>query len=100
MKHQNINKIKKKRSNLEKVCTIKINKSNLVKGIYDLMLIKLIESKLNAENIKVFMKTNIILIKNEINRSYDRESRIAFTKRLNLLSYESKFKLKNIIKIL
>lgn len=100
MKHQNINKIKKKRNNSEKDCTVKINKSNLVKGIYDLMLIKLIESKLNVENIKVFMKTNIILIKNEINRSYDRESRITFTKWLNLLSCESKFKPKNIIQIL
>ena len=96
MKHQNINKIKKKRSNLEKVCTIKINKSNLVKGIYDLMLIKLIESKLNAENIKVFMKTNIILIKNEINRSYDRESRIAFTK-WYVKKYHGKYKYTKII---
>jgi len=96
MKHQNIDNIKKTKNNLEKKCTVKINKSNLIKGIYDLMLIKLIEGKLNMKNIKVFMKTNMILIKNEINRSYDRESRITFTK-WYVKKYHGKYKYTKII---
>ena len=76
MKKKTINKNKKDRNNKCKECTIKINKSNLVKGIYTSILENLIKSKLNVKNINIFMKTNIILIKNEIGRSYNRKSRI------------------------
>jgi len=80
MKTKIINKIKKDRNNKCKKCTVKINKSNLIKGIYNSILEKLIKSKLNVNIISLFMKTNIILVKNEIGRSYNRESRISFTK--------------------
>jgi hypothetical protein len=42
------------------------------------------------------MKTNIILIKNEIGRSYDRESRIPFTK-WYVKKYHGKYKYTKII---
>jgi len=46
--------------------------------------------------INIFMKTNIILVKNEINRSYDRESRIPFTK-WYVKKYHGKYKYTKII---
>ena len=60
------------------------------------MLEKLIKSKLNVNIISLFMKTNIILIKNEINRSYVRESRISFTK-WYVKKYHGKYKHTKII---
>ena len=96
MKTKNINKIKKDRNNKCKECTVKINKSNLVKGIYNSILEKLIKSKLNVNNITIFMKTNIILVKNEIGRSYNRESRISFTK-WYVKKYHGKYKYTKII---
>jgi hypothetical protein len=96
MKKKTINKNKKDRNNKCKECTIKINKSNLVKGIYTSILENLIKSKLNVKNINIFMKTNIILIKNEIGRSYDRESRIPFTK-WYVKKYHGKYKYTKII---
>ena len=96
MKKKTINKNKKDRNNKCKECTIKINKSNLVKGIYTSILENLIKSKLNVKNINIFMKTNIILIKNEIGRSYNRESRIPFTK-WYVKKYHGKYKYTKII---
>jgi hypothetical protein len=97
MKNKNINKIKKYRKNKNnKECTVIINKSNLVKGIYTSILENLIKSKLNVKNINIFMKTNIILIKNEIGRSYARESRISFTK-WYVKKYHGKYKYTKII---
>jgi len=97
MKSKTINKIKKCRKNKDsKECTVVLNKSNLVKGIYGSILKKLIEGKLNMDIINIFMKTNIILVKNEINRSYDRESRIPFTK-WYVKKYHGKYKYTKII---
>jgi len=96
MKTKTINKTKIDRNNKYKKCTVKINKSNLIKGIYNSILEKLIKSKLNVNNINLFMNTNIILIKNEIGRSYNRESRISFTK-WYVKKYHGKYKYTKII---
>jgi hypothetical protein len=96
MKTKTINKMKKDKNNKYKECTVKINKSNLIKGIYNSILESLIKSKLNVNNIGIFMKTNIIIIKNEIGRSYNRESRISFTK-WYVKKYHGKYKYTKII---
>ena len=98
MKKKTTNKNKKNRNNKCKECTIKINKSNLVKGIYTSTLEKLIKSKLNVKNINVFIKTNIILIKNEISRSYNRESRIP--KKIKIFFYFLRLEMKIIFSFL
>lgn len=77
IKNKNLNKKKINRNSKKiKECTIKINKSNLINGIYNSLLEHLIKGKLNKNKIDLFMKAYIILIKNETGRSYERESRI------------------------
>lgn len=75
-KKYTINKKNKKKVQ----CTCKINKSNLIRGINDSFLYDLIYSKINKCKVNNFINNYIVIIKNEINRSFPRNSKTPFTK--------------------
>ena len=61
-------------------CSIKINESLLMEGIYTNLLKNIINGNLTEDSLKLFMKIYIKLIKNENNRSFPRVSKIPFSK--------------------
>jgi hypothetical protein len=73
-KQHNVNKINEISSNT------KINKSNLMKGIYDTLLIDLLKGTLKQSTFDSFCKCYITLTNNEKNRSFPRNSKTPFTK--------------------
>ena len=58
----------------------KINKSNLVNGIFDILLNFIVNGKLTAEKLDLFCQTHIKIIKNKEDRSFPRTSKTLFTK--------------------
>lgn len=80
IKTKKINNIKIKKNKDKKECVTKINKNNLINGIYNKLLKDIIYGKLEENNIKIFMDTYIILIKNEKDRHFKRISLVPFTK--------------------
>jgi hypothetical protein len=84
-KKQNNTTIKQKititKRNGNKVkCTEKINKSNLLNGIFNSLLYDIINNNINKDKIDNFCKTYIIVIKNAVNRTFPRSSKTPFTK--------------------
>lgn len=60
--------------------TIKINKTNIIKGIYEYLLYDVLNGKLTIEQINNFCKTHMILRKNKLNRHFPRICNIPFSK--------------------
>ncbi len=58
----------------------KLNESLLIKGIFDQLLLDIINGNLTSTKIKNFIDTYCIHIKNELNRTFERKSLIPFTK--------------------
>ena len=77
-KKQNDTIIKKNGDKIE--CTEKINKSNVIKGIFDNFLYDILKNNINESKLKRFCELYIITVKNEKNRSFPRNSKIPFTK--------------------
>lgn len=73
---KNINKKNKEVT----TCKIKINKSLLIKGIFENLLLEIIEGKLTETILENFIGSFCKIIKNENNRSFERISLIPFTK--------------------
>jgi Transposase DDE domain len=59
---------------------IKINKSNLINGIFDVLLNDILNSELTEDKLNEFCKTYIKIIYNKENRSFPRTSKTPFTK--------------------
>jgi hypothetical protein len=58
----------------------KINKSNLVNGIFDILLKDILHFQLSENKLDEFCKSHIKIISNEKNRSFPRTSKTPFTK--------------------
>jgi hypothetical protein len=87
-------RIKKKKSKYIEfgICTVKINKSNMIKGVYGI-LFDILCGHMNDKKIDSFCKTNILIVKNESGRHYPRTSNIPFTKwYIKMYSDMAKFK--------
>ena len=67
-------------------CTEKVNRSNLVKGIFGSLLSNIFYNKLNKNMLDIFCKTYVILVKNAKGRSFPRFSKTPYTK-WNLMGY-------------
>jgi hypothetical protein len=79
----NINKtgtITKRKTNKKVECTIKINESNLLAGIYDELLNYILSGSLTDELFEKLMKYYVKIIKNETGRSFERVSKMPFSK--------------------
>jgi hypothetical protein len=61
-------------------CKLRINETLLMKNIFNRLLIDLIYNKSTTESLIRFCKLSIKQIKNELNRSFPRKSKTAFTK--------------------
>ncbi|AYV77649.1 MAG: IS4 family transposase [Dasosvirus sp.] len=61
-------------------CTVKINKSNLIKGIVKFLIPDLLKGSVNETYMKQFITSYVTIIKNEVNRSFPRISKTPFTK--------------------
>lgn len=70
----------KQKKNLKKDVKIQINKSNLVKGIYDYLLCDLLYGTLTKEKLDQFCSAYIKIITNKEGRSFPRTSKTPFTK--------------------
>lgn len=77
--------------------TIKVNKSNIVSGIYDFLIYDIIKGQLTEEMMETFMETYIKIIKNKKERSFPRISKTPFSK-WYLKSYSCNAKLLEIIR--
>lgn len=71
---------RKKRNGTDVDCTKKINKSNLVDGIFSFLLYDLFYKNINKTYMDNFCENNILIITNEINRTCVRNSKTPFTK--------------------
>lgn len=60
--------------------TYKINKSNLVNGIFDNILYDIIHGTLTENDLDAFCESNIIIIQNKTNRSFPRTAKTPFKK--------------------
>jgi hypothetical protein len=69
-----------KKNNTITTCKIKINESLLIEGIFENLLIDIINGKLNIQLIEKFINCYCKIIKNENNRSFERISLQPFTK--------------------
>jgi len=69
-----------KKNNTVTTCKIKINESLLIGGIFEDLLIDIINGKLNIQLIEKFINCYCRIIKNENNRSFERLSLQPFTK--------------------
>mgnify|MGYP003345926213 CR=1 FL=1 len=69
-----------KKNNTVTTCKIKINESLLIGGIFEDLLIDIINGKLNIQLIQKFINCYCRIIKNENNRSFERISLQPFTK--------------------
>ncbi len=74
------NNIKIKKNGKKIECIQNINISNVVTGIFNTLLHDLIYNNLDATKIKTFCKNNVVLHKNNKNRSFPRNSKTPFTK--------------------
>lgn len=83
-KSENNNKIKKtiinKNKNEQFDVKIKFNENVILKGIKDILLKDIFYEKLNANKILNFMTNYFKLYSNKVNRSFERKSKIPFTK--------------------
>ena len=61
-------------------CSIRINESNLINGIFDNLLHDIINSNLDFKKVDAFCKSYICLIKNEVGRSSPRIAKTPFKK--------------------
>ena len=59
---------------------IKVNKSNIIKGLFDSFLYDILNDNINTTKITQFYESYIVLVKNKRNRSFPRRSNIPFTK--------------------
>ena len=67
---------KKKKSNVY----YKINKSNLIDGIFDSLLYKILNNQLTSKLLKKFCRSYIKINQNKKNRSFPRTSKTPFSK--------------------
>lgn len=65
---------------LENNVKVKINKSNLVNGIFDVLLYDILNGQLSDNKLNQFCKTYIKIVKNKDNRSFPRTSNTPFSK--------------------
>ncbi len=96
LKNKKITSSIKKRNNDTNSCSVKINQSNLIKGIYKYLLFDLINGTLILDKINIFCNSYMILIKNELNRSFPRISKIPFSK-WYVKAYHSYYKYNTLI---
>lgn len=62
-------------------CTVKINLSNIIKGLIESNFIKLmLKGQLSMRKINIFMKSYIIIKKNKLDRSFSRKAKRPFSK--------------------
>jgi hypothetical protein len=87
----------KKRSGKTVECTVKINKTLLMRGIFDSLLYEIITNKLTKDNLDKFSKICVKINKNEINRSFPRTSKTPFSK-WYIKGYSEATKMSKIIK--
>lgn len=78
--YKKIDKNIRKRNREKKEINIKINNSNLISGIYDKLLKKILTGNLDEITLNKYIKTYIIICKNEKGRNYVRKSLLPFSK--------------------
>lgn len=61
-------------------CDIRVNDTNIINGIYDILLKHFIYSSLTTERLTLFANSYVEIIKNERNRSSERTCKIPFKK--------------------
>lgn len=61
-------------------CVRKINKSNLIKGIFNSFLYDMLHDRITQTKIDIFKKSYIVIITNEKDRSFPRTAKTPFTK--------------------
>ena len=62
-------------------CTVKINLSNIIKGLIESNFIKLmLKGQLSMRKINIFMKSYIIIKKNKLDRTFSRKAKRPFSK--------------------
>ena len=69
-----------KRNGKKSECTIKINRTLIMKGIFGSLLHKILNNKLTKDELDIFCKIYFKIIKNQVNRSFPRTSKTPFTK--------------------
>ncbi len=79
-KNKVTSKIINKKNGDIKECVEKINKSNLICGIFDKLLEIICFTEPSDTDIKNFYNSYIILVKNETGRSFPRSSKTRYTK--------------------
>jgi hypothetical protein len=80
LKTQKYSNIIKKKNGKKVKCAITVNKTNIIKGIYDNLLVDIIQGNLTVDKLNKFCNSYIIIIKNEPNRAFSRKSKIPFSK--------------------
>jgi hypothetical protein len=74
------NTVRSKKTNEIKKVSIKVNTSLSIKGFYKLLLNGIIRGTLTMETIKQYKSEYLVITKNEIGRSFVRESLIPYSK--------------------
>jgi Transposase DDE domain len=59
---------------------IKINKTNLIKGIFEELIYEILKGKVTSYRFNIFCNSYILIIKNKPNRSFPRNSKTPFSK--------------------
>jgi hypothetical protein len=77
-------------------CTVKINDTLIIKGMYKQLLNNIANGTLNDNMIDIFCKQYVKIVKNECNRKFKRVSKTPFTKWYTV-SHANNFKLNAII---
>jgi hypothetical protein len=89
-----------KKNGTEIECTIKINYTNLMKGLFnDLLYDIILNNNISADKLDKFKKSYIKILKNEKGRNFPRTSKKPHSK-WHLKSYSSNSQLKKIIKMI
>lgn len=94
-----INKRKTKGKNKRKntaTVNIKVNQSNIIKGIFKELLKDIIWGTLKLQQMEIFIDEYVKIIKNETNRSFVRESNQPF-KKWYVKKYHEQYKNKEIL---
>lgn len=89
-----------KKNGTKKECTIRINCTNLMKGLFnDLLYDIILNNNISADKLDKFKKSYIKILKNEKGRNFPRTSKKPHSK-WHLKSYSSNSQLKKIIKMM
>jgi len=79
-KNNKKNNIIKKRNGNNVTCEENVNKSNIIKGLFNTLLRNIIYGDIDIQKLNSFCNTYIVTFKNELNRSFPRNSKTPFTK--------------------